>query len=287
MHLLNKNYIIRIFTFLYLFFSFFITSAISEGIRENIASGIFYPGQSEVLKKNVRKFLELSPAEKNKKNINLFILPHSSYNYIGDIVVEELRFIREEFDTLIIITESHKKNSKKISINNNLYKTPFGVIKLHKSKSEEIIRNIKSAIFYSSLHEKEYGIEVLLPFFQPLNKEFRVIPIVIGQKTKKITLKNLSRVLSSLWDSKTIIVGSVNIFKTDINFDLKKYLEGRLDEDIFYNFIMESKYICGKKSLFTLLSIAKLLGYHNLSFNFQNIPSANFGYSTLKFSTTY
>lgn len=280
MYNLKMEELIIIITLMTLVGLLFSQPGICEQIREPVADGIFYPANPEELNGEIEEIFQFSNSL-DVKGVKIFILPHSAYRYTGDIVATGLKSCEENFNTVILIGPSHIEGSQGIALNSNSYKTPLGLLNISKAKSERIIKNIEVAGYYPPAHEEEYSIEVVLPFLQFKNKDFKLIPILLGNQVDESTLEDLSKVLASIWDSETLIIGSVNIFKKETIDSIKQYMG---DESKLSNFILDSEQICGKKTLLVTIFVAQRLGYDKLMLiDFKNIPSSENGYAGLSF----
>jgi len=261
-----------------------LTKANCNEIREPVAYGIFYPESKTELEQNIKAYFE-TVTSPEIKNVKIFILPHSAHDYVGIPIAKALKSIQGEFNTVMIIGPSHLENSEGIAVNNNFYRTPLGTINLNNSKSQRLIQNIRSASFYPLAHKEEYTLEVLLPFIQFINKDFDLIPIILGKKLKESDLVNLSRVLAALWDRKTLIIGTANIFDKKIIPSITNYVEKTEDRDKLFKLIKNSQNICGKNSLLVTILTAQIIGYDKLrTIDSKKISDTDYSYISLSFS---
>jgi len=175
----------------------------SEIIRKPVFAGSFYPQEKLELRTQIKYFFKNS---ENLKlgNVKAVIVPHAGYEYSGQVAADSFAKLNKNYDNVFVLGPSHQYPLKDISVIQNQYSTPLGKIK----KSEKIKSLLKEDIVKEILeaHEKEHAIEVELPFLQEKLKNFKLIPIIVGE-TDSEELKNL---LSKNFGEKDLIVVSVD-----------------------------------------------------------------------------
>jgi len=153
-----------------------------EDVRQAVASGEFYPAEHEKLEETINNLLDNVESSGNDKGIFGLILPHASYEYSGQVMAYGFKeLVNKDIDTVILIGNSHQEKFDGISIfPRGSYKTPLGNVAIDSSLVEKLFQESERIFFQKSAHEKEYSLEVQIPFLQVILKDFKILPIVFG-----------------------------------------------------------------------------------------------------------
>jgi len=201
--------------------------------RKPVFAGSFYPQSKSDLKFQLNNFF------KNSENLGLgnvkaIIVPHAGYEFSGQIVANSFAQLNKRYDHVFVLGPSHQYDLKNVSIISSQYSTPIGKVKKSEKikylLNEEIINEVPEA------HEKEHSIEVELPFLQEKLKNFKLVPMIVGQ-TDSEKLKNI---LSKNFGNNDLIIVSVdfshyNEYTKALNLDSESidYIMNLDDEGIF------------------------------------------------------
>jgi MEMO1 family protein len=183
-------------------------------IRKPAVSGTFYPSSQLALTSQLEGFFKDTEIEYSGEIINALIAPHAGYIYSGKTAMfgykqlyMDLILRKEDSFKVIILAPNHTEYTNKIIIPDyNSFRTPLGDIKLNSTKIKAEINN--------SPHEQEHAIEVQLPFlqyiFKKANKEFTIIPIIVGDVNAE-EIKALAKDINSEITENTIIIVSSDL----------------------------------------------------------------------------
>ncbi len=181
-------------------------------IRKPAVAGLFYPDNEKDLRNNIVNLMNKARSEFETKNILGIISPHAGYIYSGYSAAHGFNALKQKkFNTAVILSPSHSEYFPGISVySGDAYQTPFGLIPININKrkilsagNEEIFEGIEG-------HRKEHAVEVQLPFLQVINKEFDIVPVVIGDQSKKY-IDIVADKLVDIIDDKTIVVASSDL----------------------------------------------------------------------------
>ncbi|MFA5857383.1 MAG: AmmeMemoRadiSam system protein B [Candidatus Pacearchaeota archaeon] len=159
---------------------------------------MWYPNNSNELKKMLEEFLNQKQNIKIPSKINGIIVPHAGYIYSGQIAGSAYSLIKDKNITqAIIIGPSHYTfTHEPLTSNSKNYKTPLGEIETFNLdfKTENI--------------DKEHSINNQIPFLQALGIK-KVLPLMIGDITNE-QARDIAIKLSKINDA-------IFIFSTDLS----------------------------------------------------------------------
>lgn len=178
-------------------------------IRHQQVAGYFYPAAKDKLQKDISLMLQLAKPEKLINNIFGIVVPHAGYVYSGKTASYAYNLLKgSNYKTVIIISPSHSEYFPGISIyNGDAYETPLGIVELDQKVADKIVENSKIIFRGIEGHRNEHALEVQIPFLQSVLKDFKIIPIVMGDQGKMF-IDELAEKLSKAVDDKTLIVAS-------------------------------------------------------------------------------
>ncbi|MHB8110228.1 MAG: AmmeMemoRadiSam system protein B [Syntrophorhabdaceae bacterium] len=184
-------------------------------IREPSVSGMFYPDDPSVLRKEIGNYLRQADVKPYATAIRAVISPHAGYIYSGQVAAYAYKAISSlEFDTIIVIAPSHRAYFQGIAIwEEGNFRTPLGNIGIDEKNAQNLL-NLKS-VFVSNrdVHQGEHSLEVQLPFLQYIYKDFKIIPLLMGPADDDLYEKaadGLAQMISSV-DERCLIVASTDL----------------------------------------------------------------------------
>lgn len=237
----------------------------SEKVRKAVVSGQFYPGEPEVLKRQVRQFLSAAktvPAP----DVRALIVPHAGYDYSGQIAAEAYKWVEgRRFDSVVIIAFLHRVFLQGVLVDDvDAYETPLGRV----SVDRELVENIQK--FHPLLRNampgrlEEHSLEVQIPFLQETIPDLKIIPIYIGtQDITNVTV--LADALAGiLADRNILVVATTDLshfhsYETASRKDkaLIAMLEKGNVEAIYDAYTKEEAEACGMGPVLTSLLLAR------------------------------
>jgi len=178
-------------------------------IRPPAAAGVnsFYPDDPDELRQQVNELLERAPIKKVQGEIKGIVAPHAGYIYSGYTAAVAYKLLKgKTFETVAIISPSHRDRFEGISIfDGKGYRTPLGIVEVDTDLREELL-NVDGIIVQSNLgHRSEHALEVQLPFLQTVLKDFRILPIVMGEQDQEYC-EVLGEALSKVLQNKNALI---------------------------------------------------------------------------------
>jgi MEMO1 family protein len=162
--------------------------------RKAVVAGQFYPSNPIQLTKSIEASFkhELGPRMPRmavpEDGIGKFegiigaVCPHAGYPYSGMCAAHSFKAIREsgDYDLFIIMGFSHSgydgERSSTLSLD---WETPLGIAEVEPEVVKLLLKETSLAENYLSM-SNEHSIEVQLPFFQFLFKNFKFVPISVS-----------------------------------------------------------------------------------------------------------
>lgn len=184
-----------------------------KSIRPAAVSGLFYPGDQDVLAHDVRAML--ATAHSSGLSPKALIVPHAGYVYSGPIAASAyaaLKSIAPRIRRVVLLGPTHHVSVRGLALPGaDAFATPLGTIQVD-SAAAKIIAHLPQVVISPQAHAQEHSLEVQLPFLQTVLTDFKLLPLAVGMASAE----EVAEVLELLWGGdETLIV---------ISSDLSHYL---------------------------------------------------------------
>ena len=254
-------------------------------IRSSSLAGSWYERNPEVLSSQIDTFLENVPKDAVKQDIIGIIAPHAGYAYSAQTAAYAYKCLKDsDINRVIVLASSHYSVFNGIAITDAThFETPLGIIEVDIDTVNALSKN---PVFEQNenAHGKEHSLEIQLPLIQKILKNFKIIPLIVGNLDENDN-KTAARLISKYLDDKTVIVASSDFthfgarfdyipFDNNIKENLKILDMGAIDKikahdtEKFLEYIYKTgATICGYRPIALLLEIlpkdsgAELLKY--------------------------
>lgn len=235
-------------------------------VRPAQVAGHFYPSNPDKLRKDIRLLLDVNKPKENIEKVFGVVAPHAGYVYSGKTAAHAYNLlIGKKFKRVIIISPSHSEYFPGICIfEGDAYETPLGILKVDKDFREKLLTNNDVIFKGYEGHRREHALEVQLPFLQSVLKDFKIVPIVMGDQSKR-NIDTLAKKIAEVSDDETLIVASSDLshFYNKSQADkLDSIVEKRVREFDFESlqFDLDSKNCeaCGGGPIVALMKAANL-----------------------------
>ena len=273
-----------------------------NNIRPASHSGSWYQNSPKLLSQEISQYISSAKKLQNQGYVKSIIVPHAGYRFCGETMAQSFININpNNYDRIVILGPSHHEYFQGCGLTSfEKFDTPFGAINVDNNSIKKLMK--KSNIFFEiskSIDINEHSIEMELPFLKQIfnDKEFSIIPIIVGDNNYE-TNKKIAEILYELYkDKKTLFVISSDFCHWGRNFGYTYYDKNfnniwesiqDLDKqalDIIKEINSEKleKYfkktkntICGRNPISIILSIVEK--YKNEHKN-ENIEFINAGYA--------
>ncbi|MCX6825646.1 MAG: AmmeMemoRadiSam system protein B [candidate division Zixibacteria bacterium] len=183
-------------------------------IREPAVAGQFYPSDSAKLKEMVSDFLaKTEELPKIDGRIIAIIVPHAGYIYSGPVAAYSYKLLENSgIKRVILCGPTHRYSFIGLSVYGPGigWKTPLGTVSCDDTLCNILLKYDPGIRVIPEAHTQEHCLEVQLPFLQTVLKDFKILPVIMGNPDEK-TVPLLADALQSLpFDSKTIMIASTD-----------------------------------------------------------------------------
>jgi AmmeMemoRadiSam system protein B len=186
----------------------------SHDIRPSILAGTWYPGNPDELSKTIQGYLSRAKPAGLDGTLKALIVPHAGYIYSGPVAAHAYRLLQKtRFRRVILVGPSHRMSFAGVSVNlQSGYETPLGTVPIDQKLAERILNTGPNLRWLRKAHSGEHSLEIQLPFLQTVLRNFKIVPLIMGQQdfqTCSHLSKTISRVLSDAED--TLLIASSDL----------------------------------------------------------------------------
>jgi len=191
------------------------SSSFSEPrIKPPNVSGQFYNADAAQLSREIDQFFLKANIEPYINHVDIVVAPHAGYVYSGGVAAYGFKAASQhKYTTIIILAPSHYAGFDGISIGTyDGFQTPLGVAEVDKDFTKKLIQFNEKFIFKPEAFDREHSLEVEIPFLQKTFKNFKIVPVVMGQPDAR-TLKDFASALNQMIGSRkdVLIVVSTDL----------------------------------------------------------------------------
>ncbi len=239
-------------------------------IREPALAGSWYPGNPEILSRDVKRYLENAKKEKVEGQIVALVSPHAGYTYSGQVAAYAYRLVEGmTFDSVIVVGPSHRFAFKGASLwAQGGFRTPLGVVPVDAELSKKLMEKRKEIRFIREAHDQENSLELQIPFLQTALKSFKLVPIAMEPDWSWETCQYLaSAIAETVKGKKVLLVASTDLshyytYRIAVELDrmvlnhFERFDVDGLNRDLKSNRVEA----CGGGPVITIMLAAKALG---------------------------
>ena len=177
--------------------------------RPAAIAGQFYPENPVELEQMVKSLL--NDVENIPSPSKAMIAPHAGLIYSGPVaatVYASLLAIKEKVNRVVLLGPSHRIYLKGLALSStDHYATPLGKIEIDQDAYDSV-RDLAQVTVTDAAHAQEHSLEIQLPFLQFVLRQFKLVPIVVGEAAPE----EVAEVLEILWgDEETRIIISSDL----------------------------------------------------------------------------
>lgn len=248
-------------------------------IRLPAVAGSFYPADPAELRRIIDGFLQEAQPATVEGKLKILIVPHAGLEYSGRTAAAGFKQIEGgTYSKVIILGASHRVWFDYAAVfDKGQWETPLGKVDINEELAERIIDDNKIVVDLKP-HKEEHSLEVELVFLQRVLKDFKIVPILLGQVSEDV-LDSLAQKISQNFDENTLLVISSDLshypdWQTANKVDgetIRAIVSG--NEKIFAETIkklMSENYrgletcACGEEAIRVALKVARKLSLTNI-----------------------
>jgi AmmeMemoRadiSam system protein B/AmmeMemoRadiSam system protein A len=239
-------------------------------IREPALAGSWYPGDPEILSRDVKRYLENAKKEKMDGEIVALVSPHAGYMYSGQVAAYAYKLIEgKSFDTVVVVGPSHRFPFKGASLwDRGGFRTPLGVVPVDDELSKKLMEKRKEIRFIPEAHNQENSLELQIPFLQTVLKSFKLVPIAMEPDWSWETCQYLaSAIAETVRGKKVLLVASTDLshyYTYNIAIELDRIFLNHIErfdiEGLNRDLKSNRTEACGGGPVVTIMLAAKTLG---------------------------
>jgi AmmeMemoRadiSam system protein B/AmmeMemoRadiSam system protein A len=136
------------------------------------------------------------------------------YMYSGQVAAHAYKLLEgKKYDIVVIVAPSHRAYFHGASVYpTGGYRTPLGIVPVAEEITEALRKKSSLIDFIPQAHSQEHSLEIQLPFLQVVLKDFRLVPIVMGDQDLQ-TCEEVSRAVAEAIKGKNALL----IASTDLS----------------------------------------------------------------------
>ncbi len=182
-------------------------------IRQPAVAGMFYPGRPDVLEREVNHLLASAPKERIGGTIIALISPHAGYQYSGSTAAHGYALLKgQSFDTVVIVSPSHREYFDGASVyDGDGFQTPLGFLAVDVALRDQLVSGDPVIRASANGHRQEHAIEVQLPFLQRVLGDVKILPVVMGDQSRKNCLHLGKRLAEVLKNKNALLIASTDL----------------------------------------------------------------------------
>jgi MEMO1 family protein len=237
-------------------------------IREAAVAGLFYPGDPHVLRAEVERLVRDARAGTSDAGAResaappkALIAPHAGYIYSGPIAARayaRVKPLAAQVRRVVLLGPSHFVPFAGLALSGaDAFMTPLGPITIDRD-ALAALAEMPGVLTLPAAHEREHSLEVQLPFLQVALREFKLVPLAVGDAPPE----QVAAVIDKLWGgAETLIVVSSDLshyhpYKAAVVIDGETTRAIEHFDDAF----IDGEHACGCHPIRGLLHVARRRG---------------------------
>lgn len=155
-------------------------------IRPPAVAGGFYPGNANILRRDVEAMLAAANLKTQTTAPKALICPHAGYIYSGPIAAsayKRLAPVRSTIKRVVLLGPTHRVPVRGLAVPSvDAFCTPLGDIPIDATGRARLL-TLPQVTTNNDAHALEHSLEVQLPFLQNTLDDFTLLPITVGNAT--------------------------------------------------------------------------------------------------------
>ena len=147
------------------------------------ADGMWYSAHAPQLERDIQGYLVSAPTEPEIGEVIGLVAPHAGHFFSGHVAgASFVRLALGAYETVVLIGPDHRGAAfgQIASLNVDAWRTPLGDIPVNLDFLQALQAEIKLKLLST---DAEHSLEIELPFLQMTLKEFKLVPLMMGDQS--------------------------------------------------------------------------------------------------------
>lgn len=204
----------------------------SRPVREPAVAGTFYPSDPEALTEQIDLLLSrATPRIDPDREVRALACPHAGYPFSGQVAAEAFACLKgRAVDTVVLVGPDHYIGFEGIAIYpEGAFRTPLGEVDIDVELADLFLGAGAGVRAAPEAHRREHSLEVQLPFLQRVLPRARIVPVLMGFRSRT-NVEQLANLLSRALDNPKVVL----LASTDLSHyhprEVARKLDGRVQE---------------------------------------------------------
>jgi AmmeMemoRadiSam system protein B len=156
-------------------------------VREAAVAGSWYPGSARAITAEVDRYLEAAGEVAVSGRLIALISPHAGLRYSGPVAAYGYGLLRERSPlTVVLVGPSHRAAFDGVAVHSRgAWETPMGRAPIDEPLAEALLEPDQGIFADALVHREEHSLEMQMPFLQRLVPELRVVPVMMGNQSRR------------------------------------------------------------------------------------------------------
>ncbi|MCL5090563.1 MAG: AmmeMemoRadiSam system protein B [Patescibacteria group bacterium] len=188
------------------------TSHPHPNIRFPAVAGSFYPEDPHFLKSEIDQDLDQASLTDISGQLKILIVPHAGIDFSGSVAGAGFKQIEgKNYSHIFLLGISHQVIFDYAAIYpEGSWETPLSQVSIDQDLAQKIIDKEKGILPDKGPHLPEHSLEMELIFLQRVLKDFKIVPVLLGQVSEDL-LKTLAEKITPLLNKETLLVISSDL----------------------------------------------------------------------------
>jgi len=254
-----------------------------KDIRHSNIAGTWYTADPDKLREEIAHYMKRAKSHDELGKIVGLISPHAGYVYSGQVAAYAYKQVQgKKFDTVVVVAPDHSGDPRlnfSSVYTRGAYETPFGIVPVDQETAKAIVDfkasdNVEESDLghltgYNSGYNyiMEHSLEMQLPFLQEAIGEFKLVPIIMGDRSKESCKALAEAIAAAVKGKNALIVGSSDLshfhdYNTAKKLDgvVSKHIETYDPDSFLIDVSMGKCEACGDAPIAVTMYVCKALG---------------------------
>lgn len=240
------------------------------GIRPAAVAGLFYPDDSQILKRTLEALLANATVAELSAPPKALIVPHAGYVYSGAVAASayaRLGDLHGRIRRVVLLGPTHRVYVRGLALPEaERFATPLGEVPLDR-EGMQLLSELPQVSQSAAAHQMEHSLEVQLPFLQQVLGDFQLLPLAVGEATAE----EVAEVLEKVWGGDETLI----VISSDLSHFLPDALARQVDGETVQAIQALSPHLnheqaCGATPVNGLLLVARKHGLHPVVLDVRN-----------------